>query len=198
MAPEYFLSQAFYWERVFKAAGSRVVPMPNPVDLERFRAANAEERARVRGEWGLGSRPVLLHVGHVKTDRRLESLIYIARCQRYEVVVVGSESLSAQGVLRSSLEAAGCRVYTQFVPDIQKIYQAADAYIFPVMPAVEGPLFRPREAVGSIDLPLSVLEAMACNIPVVTTRYDALVRTILPTQGFRLFYGTPGEAMPMS
>ncbi len=36
---------------------------------------------------------------------------------------------------------------------------------------------------------------MACNIPVVTTRYDALVRFIAPTQGFRFFNGTPGEAM---
>ncbi len=69
---------------------------------------------------------------------------------------MGSESLSWEGVLRSSLEAAGCRVYTQFVPDIQKIYQAADAYIFPVMPAVEGRFFRRREAVGGLDLPLWV------------------------------------------
>jgi glycosyltransferase involved in cell wall biosynthesis len=39
----------------------------------------------------------------------------------------------------------------------------ADCYLFPV-----------RNDTASIDLPLSVLEAMSCNLPVITTRFGGL------------------------
>lgn len=39
----------------------------------------------------------------------------------------------------------------------------ADCYLFPV-----------RDDIASIDLPLSVLEAMSCNLPFITTRFGGL------------------------
>jgi glycosyltransferase involved in cell wall biosynthesis len=38
----------------------------------------------------------------------------------------------------------------------------ADCYVFPPLPG------------SSLNMPLSVLEAMACNLPVVTTRFQGL------------------------
>ena len=58
------------------------------------------------------------------------------------------------------------------MPNIEEIYQLSDAYFFPVV------------AHGNcIDVPLSCLEAAACNIPVVTTRYGEM-STFQGKEGF--------------
>ena len=59
----------------------------------------------------------------------------------------------------------GAIVLDSFLPDIEEIYRAADLFLFPVE--------QDRAAIG---MPLSVLEAMACNLPVVTTPFGGLVR----------------------
>ncbi|MCL6479117.1 MAG: glycosyltransferase family 4 protein, partial [Peptococcaceae bacterium] len=52
------------------------------------------------------------------------------------------------------------------------IYQMADCYVFPVL-----------KEFSCIDMPLSVLEAMACNIGVITTRYQALPKIVKESEG---------------
>ena len=84
---------------------------------------------------------------------------------------------------------------TAFIKDIQEVYQASDVYLFPVAPSTRGGRERTWEAVGSMDFPLSVLEAMGCNLPVVTTRLEALDRFIPASPGFRFYDGTCAHAM---
>ena len=50
-----------------------------------------------------------------------------------------------------------------YLQSIQEIYQLADVYLFPVM-----------DIENCIDVPLSVLEAASCNLPIVTTEYGEL------------------------
>jgi glycosyltransferase involved in cell wall biosynthesis len=70
------------------------------------------------------------------------------------------------------------RVIDEFVANVAELYQLADCYVFPVPPTHWS-----AEAHWSIDAPLSILEAMACDLPVVSTRWEGLTR---------LFPGAPG------
>ena len=72
------------------------------------------------------------------------------------------------------MQGAGVKVILDFVPRIAEVYQAADAYLFP------GSL-----PYAAIDIPLSVLEAMAVNLPVVTTPFGGLPDIFAPAPWFK-------------
>jgi glycosyltransferase involved in cell wall biosynthesis len=192
LAPDVYLAQARCWEDLFAAAGSRIVHLPNPVDTACFAPITPARKRALRARWGMESAlPVALHVGHVRENRGLESLIVVQGSGCFQVWIVGSESMSQPGRLRTRLEQAGCRVCTRFVPRIEEIYQAADIYVFTVPPRPLG-TFR---AVGVIDFPLSVLEGLACGLPIVTTRHDALVRFLGTVPGLAWFDGSGQDCL---
>ena len=85
-----------------------------------------------------------------------------------EIFVVTSTTTHAKRDkgLRQELEDNGIRVWSDFFPNIERIYQAADCYLFPVL-----------DPGACISCPLSILEAMATNLPVVTYPFGEL-----PTQ----------------
>ncbi|HUU92746.1 MAG TPA: glycosyltransferase family 4 protein, partial [Phycisphaerae bacterium] len=79
--------------------------------------------------------------------------------------VVGRRSRPGEEDMTHALVERGAVVLEEFLPEIEEVYRSADLYLF----AVE----HERSAIG---MPLSVLEAMACNLPVVTTPFGGLVR----------------------
>jgi glycosyltransferase involved in cell wall biosynthesis len=154
--------------------GARARLVNNGVDLTRFRPATAEEKAALRDRLGLDRRvPVLLHVGHLTRGRNLQPLARLAVSGRYQVLLVVSSRLDAETEeLLRSLSDAGVRVVREYQPAIEDYYRLADCYVFPTL-----------SLASAINFPLSVLEAMACDIPVATTRFGALPEH---------FAGTPG------
>lgn len=145
--------------------GWRTVHLPPGVDLATFRPAQPAERRRLRAEYGLpDDRPVVLHTGHLNRSRGVMDLAALAdiACP----VLAASTSTTQDAKLAEELSAAGVRLFTDYLPRIEDLYRAADAYLFPVP---VDPL-----APSSIDLPLSVLEAAACDLPIITTRFGAL------------------------
>jgi glycosyltransferase involved in cell wall biosynthesis len=80
-----------------------------------------------------------------------------------DTLLVGSTSTPQDEHLVQELEEVRVRVLRDYIPDIQEIYQLSDCYLFPV-----------ASRTAAIELPLSVLEAMACNLPVITTRFGGL------------------------
>ena len=74
---------------------------------------------------------------------------------------------------RRDLEAAGVRVLRENLPAIHELYQLADVYLFPV-----------QRADAAMEIPLSVLEAMAVNLPIITTPFGRLTELF---EGGRLF-----------
>jgi len=148
------------------------VVVPPVVDSERFRPAEAPP-AEIRQALGVdGDRPMLLHVGHLAPSRGLDALASLARSGAWRVVMIASTSTPADPEIEASLQSAGVEIVRRYLPDIERYYQAADAYVFPV-----------ENERGSVEVPLSVLEAMACGTPVASTRFGGLPELFEEGQG---------------
>lgn len=161
-------------------AARRAVVIPPAVDLDRFRPTDREPAA-VRRELGLEpGRPLLLHVGHLRAHRNLKVLAELASGEEVQVLVVASPRFEPDPAAERRLVEAGVGVVRRFVPKIERYYQAADAYVFPVAD--------PR---GAIEVPLTVLEALACGVPVASTPFGALPDFLPPSEA--LFYAAPAD-----
>jgi thymidylate kinase len=156
----------FASERLRRRAGAiarRTTVVYPSVDRTRFRPAPVD-RLEVRSELGVaGAKPMVLHVGHLKASRNLGVLGRLAATGRWSVVMVASTSTEEDVAVRHDLVRRGVTVVRRYLPDIERVYRAADLYVFPV-----------RDALGSIEVPLSVVEARSCGTPAVTTRFGAL------------------------
>ena len=73
---------------------------------------------------------------------------------------------------RSKEDTLNGSEYRSGTCDIEQVYQMADAYLFPVV-----------EQGRCIDVPLSCMEAAACNKPVVTTDFGEM-REFVGKDGF--------------
>ena len=99
-----------------------------------------------------------------KGGRNVDKLAEINN-QYHIILVVSSVTESEKdSSIRTLLENRGnVTIIDSYLQSIQEIYQLADVYLFPVM-----------DIENCIDVPLSVLEAASCNLPIVTTEYGEL------------------------
>lgn len=153
------------WKFYRSIIGSRASYLKTGVDTLRFSPVDAEEKSALRQKIGIApDQKVLLHVGHLKEGRNIRQLLNVD--ERYHILlVVSTQTKNERSLpLRKALEARpNTTIIDYYVPEIQQLYQMADVYFFPV-----------QEPENCIDVPLSVLEAAACNLPVVTTPYGEL------------------------
>jgi glycosyltransferase involved in cell wall biosynthesis len=155
---------------VLARCGGRYRCEAHGVDLGRFALRSREEnparRFRVFGEDRQPCGPVLVHVGHLRRNRGIERLISlkIGLGNSAEVVVLGSPTFRPDPSLVSELKGAGVVVRIGFIEDLHTCYRAADLYVFPGA----------DEEGGAVDLPLTVLEALACGTPVLSTPFGSL------------------------
>ncbi len=163
---------------IVERCGAMFVKTVHGVDRERFRpmpALDAVERAAALGLASPPDRPVLLHVGHIRPNRGLELLVETKRRLGDEavLVVLGSPTFPPDLGILEALKSVGAHVQVGFAPDLARAYGAADLYLFPASDA-EG---------GAIDLPLSVLEALAVGVPVLTTPFGATPEVLSSVPG---------------
>lgn len=158
--------------------GWRAVQLPPGVDTVTFHPVSAEIKRQLRAAHGLPADAfIVLHVGHLNRGRGVTDLAALADLAL--PVLVASSSTPQDAALAAELAGAGVRLITRFVPDVAELYQAADLYLLPTPPAAY--------AASSIDLPLSVLEALACDLPVLATRFGALPE-LWPAEPGVVFY----------
>ncbi|WP_342676401.1 glycosyltransferase family 4 protein [Methanofollis sp. UBA420] len=177
--PDLIVTQSPEAARLLKETGARVRLLPHGVDTVRFRPVPAGEKGRLREKYDLDREvSVLLHVGHVKPDRGLGQLLRLQQtipdCQ---VVIVGSPRFARDRKYAAYLREHGCIVMEGYYSRIEELYQLADCYVFP----------RGK----TLFLPLTVMEAMACNLPVVTAPFDGVMQFF--PEGKGLFVARSGE-----
>jgi len=133
------------------------------VDINKFKPTDLKRKGELRPKYGFKiDDKIILHVGHINVGRNIEILKSLPG-EGYKVVVAGSTSTDQDRSLINDLEKAGIKILNSYIQDIEEIYQLSDVYIFPVV-----------NDHSAIEFPLSVLEAMSCNLPVVTTAYGSL------------------------
>ena len=152
--------------------------VPLGVDIERFTPATPGGKSELRRRYGFGEKDlVVLHVGHIREGRNIGALESI-QGNGIQVLMAGSTFFPTEASLAHRLETRGIRFLKEYFDHMEEIYQLADLYVFPTLS---------EEA--CISQPLSVLEAMACNLPVVSTRFGGLT-DLFPAEGGGLFYGS--------
>lgn len=133
------------------------------IELDRYKPV--ENKKALRTKYKLPeNKNILLHVGHIRESRNIRWLIDVQKAlSNVQVVIVGSTSTSSEDNLHKELSQAGVIIIRDYLPDVSELYQLSDYYCFPVVINT-----------AAMEVPLSVLESMASNIPVLTTKFGRL------------------------
>lgn len=179
---DFVFTQSQASRQVFHALGCKTILLPGGVDQSIFHPVEKSEQAHLRSKYGFQAADrIVMHVGHCKQERNVSILARLAQAG-FKAVLIASTSTPIDLGLLAGLRRAGVTVITDYIDPIQHYYQMADVYLFPV-----------SQSTSAIDAPLSVLEAMACNIPIVTTRFGALPGLFAGGKGF--YYAESEEDM---
>lgn len=144
------------------AAGDNVSYIKTGVDTKKFQPIDQSTKLLLREKYGIDSHAkVILHVGHLNEGRNIQQLLNLSD-EYYVILVTSTLTKDEQNkqLKEAFLNRKNTLLIDEYVEHIEEIYQLSDLYLFPVI-----------EAGHCIDVPLSVLEAASCGIPVLTTEY---------------------------
>lgn len=154
--------------------GQQVCYLKAGVDTQRFTPGNREDKNALRKKYGLPTdKTIVLHVGHLKAGRNIAQFQKLTE-KLHGVLVVSTHRPDQQdSALGEQLrQKENLTLIEGFQPSIQELYRLSDVYLFPV-----------QHQKSCIDVPLSVMEAAACGIPVVTTAFGEMA-SLLENEGF--------------
>jgi glycosyltransferase involved in cell wall biosynthesis len=145
---------------------ARVFRIPNGVDTAVFRPATPDERTNLRRRLNLPAAPIAVYTGRLVTYKGLPSLLRAWRAVPGAALVLvgegGADVHSCETELREFVDAHAMRERVRFTGPTARVEEwlrAADLFVFPTE----------DEAFG-----LSLVEAMACALPCVTTQVGGL------------------------
>jgi glycosyltransferase involved in cell wall biosynthesis len=164
------------------ACDAEMIEQPIGIPPERLKSKGTTRWPELRAPDLTGRKvPIAVHVGHLRRTRGLDRLIE-AKAKlgdRIEIVVVASPYFEPEDSLLIDLQAAGIWIDRGFIASIAEVYHSADLYLFPP----------PPQSQGAIELPLSVLEAISCGLPVVSTPFGALPEALAGVAGVHFAEG---------
>lgn len=173
LAPDITIVQSDESEKLFKNIGFWTTFVPNGVDTQRFIPVDYRQKEKLRDKYGFEANDfIVLHIGPIKKGRNQQSMLQLGNNKKIlfiSGITNPSEKEADKDLLRNN---PNIMIWRRYFPNIEEIYALADVYIFPVF-----------EKLNSIDIPLSVLEAMSCNLPVISSKYGGLERIVEPGDG---------------
>jgi glycosyltransferase involved in cell wall biosynthesis len=173
--PELVLSPARETKRRIERLGVETGFIMPGVDERSFKPVGPETKARLKLKYDLPiDRFIVLHVGQVAEGRNLEVFLRYRDWGPDVQPVIKAGRAEASWVRR--LRMAGIIVINEYIDAVHELYQAADCYLFPA-----------ASLLGADEFPISVIEACACNTPVLTTRFGALPGAIPEGNGFHYY-----------
>lgn len=123
------------------------------IKSEKFCPVDSSRALELKQKYGLATdKPLVIHVGHCSAGRGLEDFTFITDAER---MVVASGMFENPETVKV-LEDAGVRIHKGYLENVEEVYQMADVYLFPT-----------HSAEFVISIPLSVMEALSCGVPVV-------------------------------
>jgi glycosyltransferase involved in cell wall biosynthesis len=172
LGPDVTIVHSAKSESYFKSLNYETIFIPNGVDLDKFVPPLPEQKRLLRIKYGFACEDfIILHVGPVRKGRNQKALVKFS--ERATVLLIASTSNPSEDRSYSELQGNNRIIlWKKYFPKIEEIYSLADVYAFPVF-----------EDQNSIEIPLSVMEAMACNLPIVSSKYGALERIFSPGEG---------------
>ena len=174
--PDLFITASDIW-KVFQEYPGRKFQIQSAVDTKIFSPVSQEEKLRLKKKLGLPlNEKVVMHAGHLTEGRRLGWMAELPKGYRglllrstfHEQVMPEAEDLYFRLLNRKNVT-----IVEGYLAHIEEYFQASDVYVFTA------------DETGAINVPLSVFEALSCNLPVVSTRIGELEN--IP-QGEGLFY----------
>lgn len=181
LRPDLILFQSAKTERMFRNLGCHTRVLGCGVDTQKFTPASRQRKDSLREKYGVARESfVVLHVGHITRGRNLKLLERVQE-SGYQVIIAASTSIKVDKPTYRSLQAKGCLIWRSYFEHIEEIYHLSDCYLFPTV-----------SSIGSPELPLSVIEAMACNLPVISTRFGALPQFFQEGEGLSFVSGEGG------
>ncbi|QWF16146.1 glycosyltransferase [Lysobacter capsici] len=149
--------------KYYRVEPSRVTTIACGVDLSLFKPASAVRQHSVRQRHNLPDK-YFLYVGSIEPRKNLRSLLKAMKSYRGEesLVVVGASGWLNDDVKKLMVAAGGRVKMLGYVPldDMPALYSMATAFVYPSL----------YEGFG-----LPVVEAMACGVPVITSRNSSLL-----------------------
>jgi glycosyltransferase involved in cell wall biosynthesis len=123
------------------------------IKADKFCPVDKDRQAELKAKYGFSpNRPLVIHVGHCSAGRGLEDFAAITDADR----MVVASGMFENAETAKTLEDAGVKIHKGYLEHVEEIYQMADVYLFPT-----------HSTEFVISIPLSVMEALSCGVPVI-------------------------------